>query len=79
MKNLDAVIQKIESLDSERRRLQEKIQSLTYTHEKNDWGTIRNHVEKWDEVSFEDKQSVADTVIKVIHIADGNVEITWKI
>ena len=40
---------------------------------------ITNHVDKWDSMSFEDKQAVVDTLIKVIRIANGNIEITWRI
>ena len=30
-------------------------------------------------LSFEGRQAVVDTLIKVIRIADGNIEITWNI
>ena len=40
---------------------------------------ITNHVEMWDSVSFEDKQTVVDTLIKIIKIANGKIEIEWKI
>ncbi len=40
---------------------------------------ITNHVKIWEMLSFEDRQAVVDTLIKVIRIADGNIEITWNI
>lgn len=40
---------------------------------------ITSHVNTWETLSFEDKQAVVDTLIKVIRIADGNIEITWNI
>ncbi len=40
---------------------------------------ITNHVKTWETLSFEDRQAVVDTLIKVIRIADGNIEITWNI
>jgi len=68
---------KVDALDAERKRLQEEALSLTYNQtESND---ISNHVEKWEDAAFEDRQSVVDALIKVIHIADGKIEITWKI
>jgi len=33
----------------------------------------------WETLSFEGRQAVVDTLIKVISIADGNIEITWNI
>ena len=40
---------------------------------------ITNHTEKWKSLSFEDKQAVVDTLIQVIRIADGSMEIIWRI
>ena len=40
---------------------------------------ITNHVKAWETLSFEDRQAVVDTLIKVIRIADGKMEITWNI
>jgi hypothetical protein len=40
---------------------------------------ITDHVEQWDDTSFENRQAVVDTLIKVIHIADGNIDVTWNI
>ena len=42
-------------------------------------GQITDHVKKWQDISFEDKQAVVDALIKVIKVANGNIEITWKI
>ena len=39
----------------------------------------KDHVKKWQDISFEDKQAVVDALIKVIKVANGNIEITWKI
>lgn len=71
--------EKIEALDTERRRLQEDVLTATCNQNKNNMDIITDHVEKWDDTSYEEKQSVADALIKVIHIADGNIEITWNI
>ena len=70
---------KISELDTERQTLQEELLSLTVSKTGDKIGQITDHVEKWDKITFEDKQTVVDTLIKVIKIANGNIEITWKI
>lgn len=70
---------KIETLDGERKRLQEETLSFTHNPTENSLGIISNHVKKWEDATFEDRQSVVDVLVKVIHIADGNIEITWNI
>ena len=71
--------EKIEALDTERRRLQEEVLSANHHQGKTNMDAITDHVEQWDGTSFENRQAVVDTLIKVIHIADGNIEITWNI
>ena len=70
---------KITELDTERQTLQEELLSFTVSKAGDKIGQITDHVEKWDKITFEDKQTVVDTLIKVIKIANGNIEITWKI
>jgi len=67
-----------QALDTERKRLQEEILSLTYSQSPINLGKITNHVEQWEDIAFEDRQSVVDALIKVIHITDSNINITWK-
>ena len=70
---------KVSELDTERQTLQEEIVSLTCSKTESKMGQITDHVKKWDNISFEDKQAVVDALIKVIKVANGNIEITWKI
>ena len=70
---------KVSELDTERQTLQEEYVSLTNAKTGDKMGQITDHVKKWDNISFEDKQAVVDALIKVIKIANGNIEITWKI
>ena len=70
---------KIAELDAARQTLQEELLAETITDTTGKVKQITNHVEKWDSLSFEDKQAVVDTLIKVIRIANGNIEITWRI
>ena len=76
---MEYINNKVEALDAERRKLQEENLSLTYQPDNSSLSVISDHVQKWDETTFEDKQAVVDALIKVITIADGNIEITWNI
>ena len=69
----------VESLDTEQKKLQEENISLTCNQDKQNFDVISSHVQDWDNISFEDKQSVVNALIKVIHIADGKIEIMWNI
>ena len=59
--------------------LDEENISLTCNQDKQNFDVISSHVQDWDNISFEDKQSVVNALIKVIHIADGKIEIMWNI
>ena len=72
------VNERVEGLDTERKKLQEENISLTCNQDKQNFDVISSHVQDWDNVSFEDKQSVVNALIKVIHIADGKIEIMWN-
>ena len=76
---MEYINNKVEALDEERRQLQEEILNLTHQPDNSSLNVISNHVEKWEETSFEDKQAVVDALIKVITIADGKINITWNI
>ena len=74
MKYID---EKVSELDAERKALLEEMENVTDTEGR--LKQITNHVKAWETFSFEDRQAVVDTLIKVIRIADGNIEITWNI
>lgn len=76
MKYID---EKISELDTERKALQKEIVTANVTDTEGRLKQIINHVKAWETLSFEDRLAVVDTLIKVIHIADGNIEITWNI
>ncbi len=76
MKYID---EKVSELDAERKTLQEEIVTANVTDTEGRLKQITNHVKMWETLSFEDRQSVVDTLIKVIRIADGTIEITWNI
>lgn len=76
MKYID---EKISDLDAERKALQEEIVTASVTDTEGRLKQITSHVKAWETLSFEDRQAVVDTLLKVIRIADGNIEITWNI
>lgn len=70
---------RVVSLDAEYKKLQEENISLSCNQDKQNFDIISSHVQDWDSISFGDKQSVVNALIKVIHIADGKIEIMWNI
>ena len=71
--------EKVSELDMERKALQEEIVTASVADTEGRLKQITNHVKAWETLSFEDRQAVVDALIKIIRIADGNVEITWNI
>lgn len=76
MKYID---EKVSELDLEHKTLQEEIVTANVKDTENRLKQITNHVKAWETLSFEDRQAVVDILIKIIRIADGNIEITWNI
>ena len=76
---MEYINNKVEELDAERKRLQEENVTLVHHSSADAINEITDHVSTWEETTFEDKQAIVDTLIKVIIIADGNIEITWNI
>lgn len=59
-------------------QIEEEIVMANVTDTEGKLKQITNHVKTWETLSFEDRQAVVDALIKVIKIADGNIEITWN-
>ena len=78
---MEYINSKIEELDTERKRLQEETISLIHSqnNSSSNVNIISDHVQKWEQTTFEDKQAIVDILIKVITISDGNIVITWNI
>lgn len=67
---------RVGQLDEERRQLQTEAERLAHQE-----GTaaICNPAQLWTKASFAQKQAVADALIEIIKVADGEIEIIWKI
>lgn len=76
---MEYINKKIAELDKQKKELQEDILMLTHSNTADKFNEISNHIDTWDKLSFEDKQAVVDTLIKVIYISDGKIEIIWNI
>lgn len=69
---------RIHSLDAEKKRLLGEIRSLDHRSDDRDSSVIRRPAEKWERVSFADRQAVLDILVNVITAADGIIEIIWN-
>lgn len=67
---------RVAQLDEERRQLQTEAERLEHQE-----GTVAicNPAQLWTKASFAQKQAVADALIEIIKVADGEIEIIWKI
>ena len=44
-----------------------------------DLESIRDYMEHWDDLSFDDRRSVVDKLILAVNITKENAQIVWKI
>lgn len=56
-------------------QIEEEIVTANVTDTEGRLQQITNHVKTWETLSFEDRQAVVDTLIKVIRIVDEKLEI----
>lgn len=77
---MEYINKRIDALDDEKRKLKDKIAQLSAElYDRKNIGTISGYMDKWDEISMDDKLTVVDTLIESIHVDQGNVQISWKI
>lgn len=69
---------RIGELDARKQEVNKSISELKLRQEVG-YAEIRNHVSKWEELSFPDKRQVIDQLIKVISATNDNVKIQWRI
>lgn len=70
---------RIEELDKEKQSLLEKLVESTANKPAKKLDKITDYVSKWTDLSLEDKQKIADILIKVIYIDEDVIEIEWNI
>lgn len=71
----------IKKLDEKREQISKKLISISNksNNKSDDIEKITDYMLYWEEIDLKDKISVVDALIKVIHIADNKITITWKI
>lgn len=67
---------RVAQLDEERRQLQTEAERLAHQEGA---AAICNPAQLWTKASFAQKQAVVDALIEIIKVADGEIEIVWKI
>ncbi|MEY8516969.1 recombinase family protein [Lachnospiraceae bacterium 29-84] len=70
---------RIEELDKEKQYLLEKLIGTTANKPEEKLDKITDYISKWTDLSLEDKQKIADILIKVIYIDEDVIEIEWNI
>ncbi len=70
---------RIEELDKEKQSLLEKLVESTANKPAKKLDKITDYISKWTDLSLEDKQKIADILIKVIYIDEDVIEIEWNI
>ena len=71
---------RIEELDTERQKQLKLVADLTANSvSSSQIESISGYLENWDEVSFDDKRRVADTLISKIEATSTECVIHWKI
>ena len=75
---LKYINEKVSELDERKNSAEERIDILK---QRNDFSVseIKNHLTMWQELSFDDKRNVADTLINVIYATSDKITIQWKI
>ena len=73
--------EKIESLDSEKKHLQNNILQIESDNKKkqNDVGEIKDYIDMWSDLSIKDKITVVDCFVEKIIATEKTLEIKWKI
>ena len=69
---------RVAALDKEKKQLHAELLRLS----ESDAGSLKqisDYMERWDEISLEDKMTVVDCVIESIHASKEKIKIIWKI
>jgi len=75
---MDYINKRVDELNETRKKLLQENISIEQTVKKDTLSALYEHVENWETISFEDKQSVVDVLIKVIHLKNGKINIDWN-
>ncbi|WP_461816259.1 recombinase family protein [Faecalimonas sp.] len=76
---MNYINQRIDELDTEKRSLQEEMVQANTNQTSSKIDKITDYVEKWEDLSIDDKQRVADILIDKILIDEDVIEIIWNL
>ncbi|MDE6520051.1 MAG: recombinase family protein [Ruminococcus sp.] len=71
--------EQVNKLDKERQALNAQLTSLNSNISGEIISEMSSLIQNWQSLSFEDKHAITDTLIDVISVADGHINIRWKI
>ena len=70
--------QRVLELDGQKRELLKQLSKCHSTQHNVDTNDIQNYLSDWENLALDDKRTVVDTLIEVIHATEKHVEIKWK-
>lgn len=72
---------RISKLDAQAEEYRKQLRELSplENQERSSAGELRDFMDRWEDLSFDDKRSVVDQLIAVIHATEDECKITWKI
>ena len=71
---------RIEALDSEKAELEQKLNKLKRKHKAIDTEPLAEPLERWDELTVQEKRNIAGKIIDVIRVSDDTgIDITFSI
>ena len=78
---MDYINKRVAELDAQVKVYRQQISELSplTNIEKNNISELRDYMQHWDELSYDDKRAVVDQLIAVIKATENSCEITWKI
>lgn len=71
--------EQIEKLEEERQKIKTELLKYSQPVNTETMLAIHKHTENWENLTFEDKQTVVDTLIEVIYVANGKIHIKWRV
>jgi DNA invertase Pin-like site-specific DNA recombinase len=79
VKYINERIAKLDSQKTELSREADKLKADRQKKNETDYNVLHNVMDKWDELSFEDKRSVIELLIEKILVFPDRIEIRWKV
>lgn len=76
---MDYINERIVALDAERSSIQGEIRGLSTVDTPSDLETIKDFMNHWDDLSFDDRRTVVDKVILAVRVSRDITDIVWKI